>query len=32
MITDAVSGYFDPTEAPARIKIHFEDDPVLLVA
>ncbi len=32
MITDAVSGYFDPSEAPARIKIHFEEDPVLLVA
>lgn len=28
MITDAVSGYFDPSEAPARIKIHFEEDPV----
>ena len=32
MITDAGGGYFDPAEAPARVKIHFAEDPVLLVA
>ncbi len=34
MITDAVSGYFDPAEAaaPVRVKIHFAEDPVLSVA
>ena len=32
MITDAVSGFFDPAEVPARVKIHFAEDPVVLVA
>lgn len=32
MITDAVGGYFEPGEAPVRIKVHFCQDPVLQVA
>ena len=32
MITDAVGGYFEQGTAPARVKIHFAEDPVLSVA
>jgi predicted RNase H-like HicB family nuclease len=32
MVTDAVSGFFDPKESPLRIKLHFSEDPVLQVA
>ena len=32
MIADAVKGYFEPGEHPARIRLHFVDDPVFALA
>lgn len=32
MINDAVLGYFEPGAAPAQVRIHFTQDPVLAVA
>ncbi len=31
MVADAVAGYFDPGTAPAQVRLHFEEDPVLLL-
>lgn len=32
MIRDAVGGFFEPSEAPRRVKIHFVEDPMLQIA
>ena len=32
MVADAVSGYFDGAGAPARVKLHFVQDPIIAVA
>lgn len=32
MVTDAVGGYFEAGEAPARVRLHFARDPVVSVA
>ena len=32
IVTDAVSGYFEAGEAPARVRLHFDQDPVFAVA
>jgi predicted RNase H-like HicB family nuclease len=32
MINDAVLAYFGPGTAPARVRLHFTQDPVLAVA
>lgn len=32
MINDAVLSYFGPGTAPARVRLHFTQDPVLAVA
>lgn len=32
MVTDAVSGYFNPGEVPLRLRLHFAQDPVVSVA
>jgi predicted RNase H-like HicB family nuclease len=32
MIADAVNGYFDPKARPARIRLHFVQDPVVALA
>lgn len=32
MINDAVLGYFEPGMAPAKVRLHFTQDPVLAVA
>lgn len=32
MVRDAVEGYFADREKPAALRLHFVDDPVLLVA
>jgi hypothetical protein len=32
MIADAVSGFFEPDEAPRQVKVHFAKDPVLQMA
>ena len=31
MIPDAVSGYFEPDDRPARLRLHFVEDPVVAV-
>lgn len=31
MVADAVSGYFDPDATPARVRLHFVQDPVFAV-
>jgi hypothetical protein len=32
LVTDAVNGYFEPAERPARVRLHFVQDPVVSVA
>ena len=32
MIADAVSGYFEPGTKPARVRLHFVQDPILALA
>ena len=32
MVSDAVGAYFEAGEAPPRVRLHFEQDPVLLLA
>jgi len=32
MITDAVGGYFEPSQRPKSVRLHFAEDPVLAVA
>jgi predicted RNase H-like HicB family nuclease len=32
MVADAVSGYFEADERPARVRLHFLQDPVVSVA
>lgn len=32
MITDAVDGYFEPALKPKRVRLHFLEDPTLIVA
>jgi predicted RNase H-like HicB family nuclease len=32
MVRDAVAGYFADGEKPAGLRLHFVDDPVLVVA
>lgn len=32
MIADAVGGFFEPDQAPQRVKVHFVSDPVLQLA
>jgi predicted RNase H-like HicB family nuclease len=29
MVADAVGGYFEASERPRRVKLHFAEDPVL---
>lgn len=29
MVADAVNGYFEPSERPQRVRMHFVEDPVL---
>ena len=32
MVADAVEGYFDAGKRPARVRLHFVEDPVLALA
>jgi len=32
MVADAVNGYFEPGQAPAKVRLHFAEDPVIAVA
>jgi predicted RNase H-like HicB family nuclease len=32
MITDAVTGYFDPGSHPRQVRLHFKEDPILALA
>jgi predicted RNase H-like HicB family nuclease len=32
MVADAVGGYFDADQAPAQVRLHFSQDPVVAVA
>jgi predicted RNase H-like HicB family nuclease len=32
MIADAVSGYFEASHRPQRVRLHFTQDPVLAIA
>ena len=32
MITDAVGGYFEPAQKPKRVRLHFVEDPTLIMA
>jgi predicted RNase H-like HicB family nuclease len=32
MVADAVNGYFEPSERPQRIRMHFVEDPILTLA
>jgi predicted RNase H-like HicB family nuclease len=32
MIADAVEGYFEPADRPARVRLHFLEDPILALA
>jgi len=32
MVADAVAAYFEPGEVPARVTVHFAEDPVFQVA
>jgi hypothetical protein len=32
MVADAVNGYFEPAERPARVRLHFVQNPVVSVA
>jgi predicted RNase H-like HicB family nuclease len=32
MIGDAVMGYFEPGQHPRRVRLHFEEDPALMLA
>jgi predicted RNase H-like HicB family nuclease len=29
MIADAVNGYFEPSDRPRRVRLHFAEDPVV---
>lgn len=31
MVADAVGGYFEGDEAPATVRLHFEEDPIVAV-
>ncbi len=32
MIADAVDGYFESSQRPKRVRLHFSEDPVLALA
>ena len=32
MVTDAVMGYFEPGQHPRRVRLHFVEDPALVLA
>ena len=32
MVADAVGGYFESGAAPAKVRLHFAEDPVIAVA
>jgi predicted RNase H-like HicB family nuclease len=32
MIADAVTGYFEPGKHPKRVRLHFNQDPVVALA
>ena len=32
MVADAVNGYFEPSERPQIVRIHFVEDPVVSLA
>jgi predicted RNase H-like HicB family nuclease len=32
MVADAVKGYFDPGQHPRRVRLHFVEDPALVLA
>lgn len=32
MIADAVNGYFEGSEKPQKVRLHFTEDPVVAVA
>ena len=32
MLVDAINGYFEPSERPQRVRLHFLEDPILAVA
>ena len=32
MIADAVKGYFEESERPQRIRLHFAEDPIVALA
>jgi predicted RNase H-like HicB family nuclease len=32
MVADAVRGYFEPGQHPRRVRLHFVEDPALLLA
>jgi predicted RNase H-like HicB family nuclease len=29
MVADAVKGYFEPADRPARVRMHFVEDPIV---
>jgi len=31
MVSDAVMGYFEPDQHPRRVRLHFEEDPALML-
>jgi predicted RNase H-like HicB family nuclease len=32
MVADAVRGYFEPSQPPRRVRLHFVEDPALVLA
>lgn len=32
MVGDAVKGYFEPGQHPRRVRLHFQEDPALVLA
>ena len=32
MVADAVKGYFEPNQYPNRVRLHFVEDPALVLA
>jgi len=32
MVADPVNGYFEPSERPQRVRLHFAEDPVVALA
>ena len=32
MVADAVNGFFEPSDRPSRVRLHFVEDPVVALA